>query len=463
VPLVLAGLNHETASVELRERLSLSSYSLGRGLDPEVPGPVLDLPGPVPGLSESILLSTCNRLEIYGVAGDAAEGLAVEEAFLAHLLDMPPAELRPHLYRMRDEAAAEHLLRVASGTDSMILGEPQILGQVAQALARARAAGSAGPLLRQLFKRAVHAGKRARSETAISRHATSASHAAVRLARATHGDLAHARVLVVGAGEMAEQAALALHDEGAIAVACLSRTQEHAERLAGRFGGRAFGWGHLAEALAEADVIITATAAPHTLIFREDVAPALSGRAGAPLVIVDIAVPRDVSPEVSGLPGVVLYDIDRVREAVDTNRAQREAALPQVEAIVQQETRDFCRWVQGRQVVPVLVEFRRQAESVAESEVELMLRRLENPDEHTKKVMELLAHRIVGKLLHEPTVRLKAEAANGSGAVYAEALRELFALDGSKNDSLPSSEAQLPSAEAAPPLTDSPTPQADAP
>jgi len=284
-------------------------------------------------------------------------------------------------------------------------------------------------VLSQLFVRAVHTGKRARSETAISRHTTSVSHAAARLARDTFGDLGQARVLIVGAGEMAELAAAAMVHEGARRLTCINRTYARAERLASQFDGRALNWGHLADALAEADVIVTATGAPHTVIYRDDVAQVLPRRNGKPLVIVDVAVPRDVEPEVGDLPGVIRYDIDHLQSAVDTNLAQREAAVPQVEAIVRQETEDFFCWLRGRQVVPVLVELRRKAETVAQSELDLMLRRLDNPDPRTAQMMSLLVHRIVGKLLHEPTVRLKTEAANGNGVVYADALRELFALD----------------------------------
>jgi len=433
VSLILVGLNHQTAPVALREQLSLSGCALDMALnDLGAQGASAMPPGihdHVAGIHESIILSTCNRLEIYAMTGDVVGGFAAIEGFLADLHGLSVAQLHPHLYLLQDYAAGEHLMRVASGLVSMILGEPQILGQVAQAHARARGAGTAGLVLSQLFVRAVHTGKRARSETAISRYTTSVSHAAARLARDTFGDLDQARVLIVGAGEMAELAAAAMVHMGARRITCINRTYARAERLASQFDGRALNWGYLADALAEADVIVTATGAPHTVIYRDDVAQVLPRRNGKPLVIVDVAVPRDVEPEVGDLPGVLRFDIDHLQSAVDANLAQREAAVPQVEAIVRQETEDFFCWLRSRQVVPVIVELRRKAETVAQSELDLMLRRLDNLDPRTEQMMSLLVHRIVGKLLHEPTVRLKTEAANGNGVVYADALRELFALD----------------------------------
>jgi glutamyl-tRNA reductase len=446
MPVILVGLNHRTAPVALREQLSLSGCALDLALeDLNALGCGGESSGgrsSFGGIHEGVVLSTCNRLEVYAVTSDPAAGCRAIQEFLAGLQGLSLSGLLDHLYVEEERTAVEHLMRVAAGLDSMILGEPQVLGQVAEALARAQGAAIAGPVLSQLFARAVHAGKRARSETAISRHTTSVSHAAARLARESFEDLCEARVLIVGAGETAELAATAMVDEGARRITCINRTYEHAERLANRLEGRAVHWGYLADALSEADVIVTATGAPHTVIHRHDVAQVLPRRAGKPLVIVDVAVPRDVEPEVGELPGVIRYDIDHLQDTVDASRAQREAVVPQVEAIVQQETDDFTGWLCGRQVVPVLIELRHRARSLAEAEVEHALRRLDHPDPRTEHLMELLAHRIVGKLLHEPTVRLKAEAANGNGVAYADALRELFALEVATRASSPSSQGE---------------------
>jgi glutamyl-tRNA reductase len=440
MPIILVGLNHRTAPVELREQLSLTGCALDMALnDLSAAKEAASLPGggadadrlggePFGGIHESVILSTCNRLEVYANTADPAAGFAAIQSFLCKLQGLQPEALAPHLYLYEDQAAVDHLMRVASGLDSLILGEPQILGQVAEAYAHAKGAGDAGPVMSELFTRALHAGKRARSETAISRHTTSASHAAARLARDTFGDLAPARVLIVGAGEMAELAATALYDEGARCITCINRTYARAAQLARRYGGEALNWSHLPEALAQADVIVSATGAPHMVIYRDDVAQALAGRA-QPLVIVDIALPRDVEAETGTLPGVVLYDVDDLQNAVDSNRALREAAVPQVETIIGEESEAFFCWLASRQVVPVLVELRRKAERVAEIELEQAVRRLGCSDPQAEQVMARLAHRIVNKLLHEPTVRLKQEAAAHNGIAYADALRELFALD----------------------------------
>ncbi len=432
--IILVGLNHQTAPVALREQLSLSGCALDMALQELGSGGSArqrpDGTGLRPNIRESAILSTCNRLEIVATTGDPAAGFETIPAFLAGLQGLPVESLRPHLYFLDEQAAVEHLLRVAAGLESMILGEPQILGQVAQAFARAQGAGTTGLVLSQLFARAVHAGKRARSETAISRHTTSMSHAAAHLVVDAYGDLRDANVLVVGAGEMAELAATALHEQGARRITCINRTYARAEWLARRCEGSALAWSHLPEALAAADVIVTATGAPHTVLFRDDVAKVLSSRTGRPLVIVDIALPRDVEPATGDLPGVTLYDMDHLQEAVDANLAQRRAAVPQVEAIVREEAGEFFCWLAGRQVVPVLVDLRRKVEAMAKAELDSALRLLDGSDPRTEQAMTLLTHRLVRKLLHEPTVRLKTEAANGNGIVYADAVRELFALNG---------------------------------
>lgn len=431
--IILVGLDHHTAPVALREQFSLSGCALDSALNELTTRQALsslpDEHAQFGGIHECVILSTCNRLEIYATTGNPASAFIAIERFLCGLQKLSVDDLHPHLYFEQDQVAVVHLLRVASGLDSLILGEPQILGQVSEAYTRAQGAGAVGMVLSQVFARAIHAGKRARSETAISRHTTSVSHAAARLARDTFGDLRQARVLVVGAGEMAELAATALYDEGVRRITCINRTYARAEQLACRLKGRALNWCFLSAALAEADVIISATDAPHTVIYADEVAQVMPRRAGKPLVIVDIAVPRDVEPETGDLPGVQRYDIDHLRGAVDSNRVQRKAAIPDVEAIIHQEVADVFCWLHGRQVVPVLVELRQKAETVARSELNLMLRRLDTPDPRMEQMMTLMVHRIVNKLLHEPTVRLKSEAVSGNGVAYADALRELFALD----------------------------------
>jgi glutamyl-tRNA reductase len=427
--ILLVGLNHRTAPVELREQFSFTGCGLQMALEDLH---IQNRPGqsnPPAALHEAVILSTCNRLEIYAVvAGGAARGQAIVEDFLAHLQGIESNRLRPHLYAMEEASAVEHLMQVAAGLDSLILGEPQILGQVTQAFSDAQAAAKTGPILSHLFASAVHAGKRARTETAISRHTTSVSHAAALLAQEEIGDLRQAHTLIVGAGEMAELAAQAMHMHGAQDITCINRTYSKAEELANQVGGRALNWYHLSEALTWADVVLSATGAPHTVIYAADVDQILPHRGGRPLIFIDIAVPRDVEENVEELPTVQRFDIDDLEITLDANLAQRQAAIPQVQAIVSAEAADFMEWLQYRQVARVIADLRQKAEALAEAEIEQALQRLPGLSEHEQKVVTLLAHRIVNKLLHEPTVRLKSRAASGNGYSYAHAVRELFML-----------------------------------
>ncbi len=423
--ILLAGLNHRTAAIDIRERFSLHAC----GLD-VVHNDLRRIAATTPALQEVVVISTCNRLEVYAVAAEVEAGRQAIAAYLATLYGADAAALDRLLYHAQDDEAVRHLLRVTCGLDSMILGEPQILGQVADAAQAAQSAGSQGPLLSHLFSQALHCGKRARAETAIGSHTISISHAAALLAERTLGSLPQRRALVLGAGEMAEMAAVALQQHGVTAIACVNRTLERAQRVAGRVGGQALGWAELDRALDAADLVISATSAPHPVLLAGYIAAAQERRAWRPLLLLDIAMPRDIDVAVDGVRGVTRFDIDHLRDTVDANLARRQAAVPVVERIIEGETACYLNWLHERQVVPALVELRRRAAEVAESEVQRTLRRLEHRSDHDQVEQEvaLLAHRIVAKLLHAPTVQLKAQAANGSGAAYAHVLEELFAL-----------------------------------
>lgn len=415
--IILVGLNHRTAPLELREKLTLTGYALSLALE--------DLHSEA--LHEAVILSTCNRLEIYAVADDAADGRRRIEAFIARLQNIPQTVVQPYLYHLEGEPVSRHLLRVAAGLDSMILGEAQILGQVAQAFSDAQAAGLTGPLLSHLLARAVHTGKRARHETEISRYTTSVSHAGTRLLLDQLGQRENPNILIVGAGEMARLSAKALRDRGVKQIAFMNRTHSRAEALAAVFGAQAFNWYQLGAALQWADAVITATGAPHTVIDAQDVAAHL--RPDHPLIFVDIAVPRDVDVAVGELPGIRRYDIDDLQSIVDANAAQRRSAVPKVEAIIEQEQAGIWEWVHSRQVTPVIQNLRRWASEVAQTEVEQALNRLQGADDRTVQVVERLAHRLVNKLLHEPTVYLRDQAAEGNGFGQAHTVCELFGLN----------------------------------
>lgn len=419
--LIVVGLNHQTAPVCIREQFTLGGDNLRAALDSLQQNPVLD---------EIAILSTCNRLEFYASTTDVLAGWQIFEQFLVQSKQISLTELQPTLYYESGENVAHHLMRVASGLDSMILGEPQILGQVNTAFNEAREAGAVGPILSRLFTQAIHCGKRARTDTDISRHTTSVSHAAVRLALKHIKDMRTANVLVVGAGEMAELAANALTKYNCQSITFINRTCAKAENLANQFNGQMVSWHKLLEALKTADVVICSTGAPHAVIFAEEVQLILPERQREhPLLLIDIAVPRDVEEAVSDLEGVIRYDIDDLNQVVDSNMAQRQASALEVERIIAQELDIFLAWLQSRDVVPVLVELREKASEIARREVQLALNRLDDLDDYQQKIVDRLAHRIVNKILHEPTLRLKEQAAAGNGALFASVLADLFTLD----------------------------------
>ena len=454
--IICLGLSHHTAPVTLRERLNypplalkaaLARFGCGRGERPA-------------GLDELVILSTCNRLELYAVMPDAAagprqpadesaaspvaDGIAASQLadgftalrdFIAETHELPVAELGDSFYRLAGPAAIDHLGRVACGLDSMILGEPQILGQVTEAYALALGQGACGPVLSALFQAATRAGKRARTETGISRNPASLSSVAVKLAEKVMGaasqprTLADCQVLVVGAGEMAGLAVEALRARGAARITVVNRTQARAADLAERWGARALTFEHLGQALAEADIAISSTDAPHFVITADTAQPALAERPGRPLVLIDIAVPRDVEPEVRNLPNVHYFDIDDLEAHLNGSLAERRQAVPRVEAIAGEEMGRFSDWLSGLEVAPIIAGLRARADAIRRAEVDKTLRRLPNLTDGERQHIESMAEALVNKLLHEPTGRLKAAASNGHAADYAAAVRDLFALD----------------------------------
>lgn len=433
--LILLGLNHRMTPLDLRERLSFSSDQLEAALSDLHNNYLLVLeettsqkPFREP-LSEALILSTCNRLEIYAVVREKQEGWDAIEHFLMQQGSFRWGSLDEHLYRLAGRDVVEHLMRVASGLDSMILGEPQIIGQVSEAFHAAQQARTMGAILSHLLAEALHTGKRVYTETPISRHTTSTSHAAVQLIRTKVENLTAAHVLVLGAGEIATQAAKALRMHHVESITCINRTQTRAVDLAEQIQGKALPWKALPQALIRTDVLISATGAPGVLLKREAIQAALTQRLDRKLTIMDLAVPRDIESAVAELPGVYLYNIDDLQAAVDKNLALRQAAIPQVEAILKERVETFLRWLDSRQVIPVLTSFRNKVSALADAEVKLTLKRMEGLNQQSQVAVARAIHRIVNKMLHEPTERLKAHAAAGEGLIYAQALQDLFALD----------------------------------
>lgn len=423
--IIQVGLDHKTAPVEIREQLALSEADLAialKGLSSENDfsrGSVL----------EGAVLSTCNRLEVYAAVQEADPDCHRIQDYLARVSGVSQEVINPYLQFRLDGEAVTHLCEVACGLDSMVLGESQIQGQIAQAHELAMTHGAAGPVTNSLFRTAVHAGKRARSETAINETATSISHVAVELTSQIFHDLSEKRVLLIGAGEMAELAAKNLVDNGVGGILVVNRSPGRAATLAQRFGGDALDWHRLTQALWQADIVISSTSAPQTILTREAVATAMYMRRNRPLFIIDIAVPRDVEPSVEDVPNVFLYNIDDLQQVVEANLEQRRREIPRVEAILQAEVAGFMAWFRALDVVPTIVDLRQHAERIREVEMERALRRLDHLSEQERGVVLALSHRLVNKILHQPTVRLKARANGHDAFHYAEVVRDLFGLD----------------------------------
>jgi glutamyl-tRNA reductase len=402
--LVLVGTSHHHAPVEVRERLAL-----GVGVVDELAPP-----------GEAVCLSTCNRTELYLAGDESAEGRATQA-----LTALAGAEVEPLLYRLHDEAAALHLFRVAAGLDSLVPGEGEILGQVRTSYE----GGRVGPLLDRLFRQALHIGKRVRAETAIGESPTSVPSAAAALAQQVFGDLSGRRVLVIGAGKTGEQAARSLLARGAEIAAVANRSQVRASELVRRVGGKAITLGEIEAELARADVVISATSSADVVLRREAVARAITARPGAPLFLIDIAVPRDLDPGIDELEDCYLYDIDDLQEVVEASLAARRQEGEGAEAMVVQEARRFGSWLASLDVVPAITQLRARAEEIRRAELVRAEGRLGRLSDADRNAVESLTAQIVNKLLHLPTVRMKEAAAGADGAVYADAVRRLFDLD----------------------------------
>ena len=414
--IVVVGLNHETAPVAVREALAFPKEGL-----PEALARVRE----ETGLGEAVILSTCNRVEVYGRSADSSVDAVA--AFLARYHSRSLDDIAPHLYRLEGEAAVRHAFRVAASLDSMVMGEPQILGQVKEAYETAERSGSLGSVLTALRNRSVAAAKRARTETAIGRNAVSVSHVAVELARKIFGELRDRSVLLVGAGKMSEVAARQMVRDGARASVLGGRTFEKAEQLAAALGGRAAPLEALRTELARADIVISGTGAPGIVIRREDVEAAQAARRGRPLFLIDIAVPRDVAEDAGKVSGVFLYDLDDIKTVAEANLRERKKEASAAEAILEQEIGEFLEWRRSLEVVPLLVELRKRADEIRRTEIEKARRRLGPLTPEQESALEAATTAIVNKLLHGPTVQLKQMAGNGQPE-HVGFIRKLFGL-----------------------------------
>jgi glutamyl-tRNA reductase len=402
---VLVGISHHQAPVELRERAALDR-DRAREL-------ALRLAG---ARGEAVCLSTCNRTELYIADESADEAERKAEAALLAL----EAELGPSLYRLRDEAAALHLFRVAAGLDSMVPGEGEILGQVRAA----HEIGAAGPLLDRLFRDALHAGKKARTETAIGESPASVSSAAAALAEQVFGDLSERTVLVVGAGEAGELAIKSLVARGAVIAFVANRTAARAEELTRRFGGKPISLDEIADSLGQVDVVLSSTSAPDWALTRADVERTLHVRKGRPLFLIDLAVPRDLDPAIHELEACYLYDIDDLEAVVTETLAGRRREAEHAERIVAAEAERFREWQASLDVVPAIASLRARAEAIREAELDRA--KLSGAE---RRAAESVTAAVLNKLLHLPTIRMKQAAAAADGVIYADAVRHLFGLE----------------------------------
>ena len=402
---VLVGISHHQAPIELRERAALDSDRAA------------ELASRLAGDSgEAVCLSTCNRTELYLADESPDEAERKAEAALLAL----EQELGPALYRLRDEAAALHLFRVAAGLDSMVPGEGEILGQVRAA----HDAGATGPLLDRLFRQALHAGRKARTETAIGESPASVSSAAGALAEQVFGDLRGRSILVVGAGETGEQAVKSLVARGATIVFVANRTAARAEELTQRFGGEPIELDDVASKLGQADVVLSSTSAQGWLLTREQVERTLHLRRGRPLFLIDLAVPRDLDPAIHELDGCYLYDIDDLEAVVAETLAGRRREAERAESIVADEADRFREWQASLDVVPAIAKLRAHAEEIRKTE--LARAKLSGAE---RRAAESVTAAVLNKLLHLPTIRMKQAAAAADGVLYADAVRHLFGLE----------------------------------
>ena len=411
--LVCLGLSHRTAPVELRERIG----ALGVGAER------------CPAVIEHAVLQTCYRVELYARLTSGVDDARDELVdALSHAHDVSRELLLDHLYVHSGEDVARHLSRVAAGLDSLVLGEAEILGQVGEAYELGEAAGTVGPGMKLLFRTAISAGRRARSETAIGANPATASSMALALAESALGDLRDKHVLVVGAGRIGLQTLKAAEGRGIGSIAVANRTKERAAEVATRFAAVAHGLDELVDALAVADVAISATSSEAPVLRVDSVRAAMAGRPDRPLVLVDLAVPADVEREAGEVPGARLFDVDDLRAGLDDTMRARLREVPGVEAVVEEEVEEFGRRYRELEVEPLLSELRRQAESIRSRELARALDDLGEVDPAVAERMEHLSRTLVKRLLHDPTVRARERAGAGNADEVADAVRDLFGI-----------------------------------
>ncbi len=417
--ITICGLSHKTAPIEIREKVSLENT-----LD-EAVRELLDKSA----INELVVISTCNRTEIYSVLQDLDKGKDQVIDFLCEKSGIKRNKLEPLIYFYEDKKAIRHLFEVSASLDSMVVGEAQILGQLKESYVLANEVQGTSTIFNRLFHRAFGVGKRVRSETPIGESAVSISYAAVELAKKVFQDLKGRTVMIVGAGKMSELTAKHLKDQGVKSVLVSNRTHEKAEELAKVFDGKAVRFDDLVKEMVNADIVISSTAAPHPVIEKEDMAKVMKGRRNKPIFIIDIAVPRDVEPEVNALYNAYLYDIDDLQTVVENNLEERQKSTRAAEEIIAEEIKQFTAWLSSLEVTPTIGELKKVSEKIRLEELEKFMHRLGDLDPQEKENIKALTNVLMNRLLHEPIVRMKELAKHKNGYTYVESLRYLFDLD----------------------------------
>jgi glutamyl-tRNA reductase len=416
----ITGLNHKTAPVEVRERLAFDEGDAGRALR--------DLTAQ-PGVAEAMIVSTCNRVEVAVVGADEADARAAVAEFLARSRQIELASFAGHLYHHEEEEAVRHLFRVASSLDSMVVGEPQVLGQLKSAFALAKAHGAAGGLLETLLPRAFSVAKRVRTETEIGGSAVSVSFVAVKLAAEIFGSLKGRKVLVVGAGKMSELAARHLYRSGADQIFVTNRSRDRAVKMAELFGGEVVEYNQFVARLPAIDIVITSSGAPHYILRKEEMRQVIEARRNRPVFLIDIAVPRNIDPSVNGLENVFLYDIDDLQRVVERNRQGRQRHAEHAERIVAEEVARTMARLKAREAAPTIVHLQRQLEELRVAEIERLRSRFGALTPQQEEALEAVTRGIIAKIAHGPIAELRRSAGAPDGGPTVDVIRRAFRLE----------------------------------
>ncbi len=418
--LVVVGVNHKTAPVGIREKLAFSGKHMEESLRRLVQQT---------HLSESVILSTCNRVEVYARAHHKENGIENIKSFICDYHELDRSSIDEHFYSFANEETVEHLFRVSASLDSMVVGESQILGQVKDAYSKARSLRSTGILLNQLFERAFTAAKKVRAETAIAENAVSISYAAVELAKKIFDHLDDKSVMLLGAGEMSELAARHLVSNGVKMVMVSNRTFDRAVELARELKGNAIRFENFPDELERTDIVISSTGAPHFIIKKEDVEAALHRRKNQPMFFIDIAVPRDIDPAVNDIENAYLYDIDDLEGVIESNKREREKEAHKALAIIKKEVNQFLQWMDTLDAVPTIVSLREKAETIRLEEMKKTFSKWENLTDKERLAIDNMSGAMFNKFLHAPIVNLKKQTESRDGHWYFKVVKDLFNLD----------------------------------